>query len=114
MKKLREMPISGIIARSWKTVAIPRSMASRGESKRTSSPSSAMAPLVGWWTPEKILIRVDFPAPLSPSRHVTCPALTSMEMSSRATTCPKYFETPLASMRGASFAIIVPPMLAYG
>jgi hypothetical protein len=37
-----------------------------------------------------------------------------MEMSSRATTCPKYFETPLASMRGASFAIIVPPMLAYG
>jgi hypothetical protein len=29
-------------------------------------------------------------------------------------TCPKYFETPLASMRGVSFAIIVPPLLAYG
>ena len=34
MKKLRVMLISGIIARSWNTVAMPRSSASRGPDMR--------------------------------------------------------------------------------
>ena len=32
-KKLRQIDISGTVARSWKTVAMPRSRASRGEVK---------------------------------------------------------------------------------
>ena len=39
-KKLRQIDMSGTVARSWKTVAIPRSFASRGELKRTGSPST--------------------------------------------------------------------------
>src|SRR5690606_15646683 len=45
------------------------------------------------WTPERILMRVDLPAPLSPRRQVTSPARTNIDTSDRATTLPKYFET---------------------
>ena len=36
---------------------------------------SPSVPDVGLWTPERILISVDLPAPLSPSRHSTSPAM---------------------------------------
>src|SRR4029450_1658639 len=57
---------------------------------------------VGGKTPARILMSVDLPAPLSPSRHSTSPARTSIVMSSRAITWPKYFETPRASRTGGS------------
>ena len=50
--------------------------ASRGSAKRVSSPSRRMVPLLGWWNPDRILISVDLPAPLSPSRQTTLPAGT--------------------------------------
>src|SRR3954452_20231344 len=96
------MPEGGVIARSWNTVAMPRSIAPRGDSKSTSSPSTSSVPLVGWCTPESVLISVDLPAPLSPSRHSTSPARTSIVMSSSAITWPKYLETPRASRTGVS------------
>src|SRR3990172_7767701 len=99
-KKFRLTLMSGITARSWYTVATPASSASRGEPKRTVLPSTARVPPSGSNTPDRILIRVDLPAPLSPSRQTTSPALTASETSSRATTAPKYFETLRASRRG--------------
>ena len=40
-KKFRQTGISGTTARSWYTVAMPRSSASRGELKLTGSPSTS-------------------------------------------------------------------------
>ena len=57
------------------------------------------SPLSGAWTPDRILISVDLPAPLSPSTQVTSPALTFREMSCSALTDPKYFETERTSSR---------------
>ena len=65
----------------------------------TGSPFMNSSPLSGAWTPDRILISVDLPAPLSPSTHVTSPALTFREMSWSALTDPKYFETERASSR---------------
>ena len=94
-KKLRQIDISGTIARSWKTVAIPLWRASRGEANCTSAPVDAQLPSSRWYTPERILISVDLPAPLSPRTHVTSPASTCSETSWSALTLPKYFETLL-------------------
>ena len=47
-KKFRHTDISGTIARSWYTVAMPASSASRGELKRTSSPFIRMVPSDCW------------------------------------------------------------------
>ena len=40
-------------------------------------------------------MNVDLPAPLSPSTHVTSPALTTVETSLSAMTFPKYFDDVL-------------------
>lgn len=47
MKKLRVTLMSGIIARSWNTVAIPASMASRGLSNDSGLPSKKICPSLG-------------------------------------------------------------------
>ena len=99
-KKLRQIDISGTVARSWKTVAMPRSLASRGELKWVSSPSTRSWPSSWRWTPERILMNVDLPAPLSPSTQVTSPAPTLTLTSFSATTLPKYFETLRTSSSG--------------
>ncbi len=52
-------------------MAIPLWRASRGEANCTSAPSTRSVPSSRWNTPERILISVDFPAPLSPRMHVT-------------------------------------------
>ena len=105
-KKLRHSDISGTVARSWKTVAMPRSRASRGEWKWTSSPSTRYSPSECWCTPLRILMNVDLPAPLSPSTHVTCPASTRQETSLSAITLPKYFETLRTSSSGVIGALL--------
>ena len=87
-KKFRQTLISGTTARSWYTVAMPRSRASRGEANRTGSPSTRNSPRSCWCTPARILISVDFPAPLSPSTQVTSPALTTVDTSRSAITLP--------------------------
>ena len=85
---MRHTDISGTIARSWYTVAMPLASASRGESNETSSPFMRIVPSVCWCTPERILMNVDLPAPLSPSTHVTSPALTYVLTSRRAMMLP--------------------------
>src|SRR3954453_13777482 len=105
-KKLRHTDSNGANARSWYTAAIPAARASRGDWNATGVPYIAYSPEVGWCTPDRILMNVDFPAPLSPSTHVTCPALTLVVMSFRAMTLPKYFDTPtssIGSLMSASF-----------
>ena len=47
---------------------MPASDASRGDSKFTEFPSTLILPLVAGCTPDKTLIKVDFPAPLSPNK----------------------------------------------
>ena len=111
-KKLRHTDISGTVARSWNTVAMPRARASRGPAKITGSPSKSTSPLSGTYTPERILISVDLPAPLSPSTHVTSPGYTATLMSSSALTLPKYLRDrahlerrgPSGSVHGGGFA----------
>src|SRR6185312_993843 len=49
-----------------------------------------MVPELGWWTPARILMSVDLPAPLSPTRATTSPACTSSSMSVRAETAPNF------------------------
>ena len=110
-KKLRQIAISGTVARSWNTVAMPASLASRGEQKRVGSPSTSSSPSSCWCTPERILISVDLPAPLSPSTQVTSPALTTVETSLSAMTFPKYLPMPRTS---SSALMTVPPPRAGG
>src|SRR4051794_10561429 len=50
--------------------------------------------------PEIALIRVDLPAPLSPTRATTSPAPTSKSTSVSARTAPKLLLTPFSSSRG--------------
>ena len=52
-------------------------------------PSMVMAPLVGVYAPLRIFIRVDLPAPFSPSRACTSAAAMSKVMSRRAGTPAK-------------------------
>ena len=54
-------------------IAMPWSRASFVVAKATGSPSRTIRPEVGCSTPERIFIRVDFPAPFSPNRVVTVP-----------------------------------------
>src|SRR5882672_4416298 len=100
-KKLRQIDMSGTVARSWNTTEMPAARASRGPPNRTLAPSMRNSPSSCGWTPDRILIRVDLPAPLSPSTHVTSPARTSIEMSFSAITLPKYLLTWRTSRRGA-------------
>src|SRR4051794_25751119 len=59
-----------------------------------------ISPSDGVYTPERVLISVDLPAPLSPSRQCTSLALTVRETPVSATTGPKNLVTFLTSMRG--------------
>jgi len=54
----------------------------------TGSPSNAIAPLSAVTAPDRILIRVDLPAPFSPTRACTEPAATSMSACRIARTAP--------------------------
>ena len=92
--------MSGTVARSWKTVAMPCSRASRGDLKCSASPSTSSSPSSCGCTPERILMKLDLPAPLSPSTHVTSPAPTAIETSFSAITLPKNFDMPRTSSSG--------------
>ena len=102
-KKLRQIAISGTVARSWKTVAMPASLASRGELKRR-LPLQQQLALAVLVHAREILMNVDLPAPLSPSTQVTWPELTTVETSFSAITLPKYLLiSRITSSSGAPF-----------
>src|ERR671921_1763561 len=79
---------------------MPWSSASRGEPKVTGLPSTFTVPSEWGWSPAMILMRVDLPAPLSPSTQVTSPALTVRLMPDRATMGPKDLPTSVISISG--------------
>ena len=99
------MLISGKVPPNWWTVAMPWSLASRGPAKSTALPSISIVPEVGLWTPERILISVDLPAPLSPSRQSTSPALTSSEMSCSTSIGPKDLLIPVSLRIGVVISV---------
>src|SRR6218665_1081836 len=100
MKKLRVTDISGIIARSWNTVAMPAFMAWRGLSSTTSAPLTSMVPPEGLCTPDMVLMKVDLPAPLSPSRQWHSPAWMANETPDRAMMLPNRFSIARISTNG--------------
>ncbi len=77
-----------ISARSWYTTSMPASLACCTELHETSLPSRYMAPEVGGWNPQMILIKVDLPAPLSPSRPRISPRPSRRFTSVSAVTAP--------------------------
>src|SRR3954451_3435002 len=74
---------------------------SRGLVKWTSLPSTFIVPSLCGCRPAMILIRVDFPAPLSPRTQVTSPALTVRLMPLRARMAPYVLPTLIICTRGS-------------
>ncbi|OPZ39275.1 MAG: hypothetical protein BWY99_01435 [Synergistetes bacterium ADurb.BinA166] len=73
---------------SWWTIPMPSLMASSGDLMSTFSPSRNTSPLkppVAWMTgiPNRMFIRVDFPAPFSPTRERTSPGPREKDTSLR-------------------------------
>ena len=79
---------SGISDSSWKMQTTPAALAADGVAKLTSSPSRRMLPASGCTTPATILIRVDLPAPFSPSTAWILPRSQAKSTSSSARTPP--------------------------
>src|SRR6478752_2652396 len=80
---------------------MPWSNDSRGDPKWTSLPSTFRLPSVCPCSPDMILIRVDFPAPLSPSTQVTSPAPTDRLIPDNARIAPYALPTSFISIRGS-------------
>src|SRR3954470_22809327 len=70
-------------ARAWST-----------ERSSVSSPLTNNRPSSGFWKPEMVLMSVDLPAPLSPSRPSTSPLPRCRLMLRSAVTGPKRLATP--------------------
>src|SRR3954469_17942511 len=72
---------------------MPSERAWSTERSSTSSPLTTRRPSSGFWKPETILMSVDLPAPLSPSRPSTSPLRRCRLMSRSAVTGPKRLAT---------------------
>ena len=59
---------TGTSMKCWWTMLIPRAIASDGPLIVTADPSSRISPSSGGASPYRMFIRVDLPAPFSPSR----------------------------------------------
>src|SRR5215510_1140306 len=82
-------------------ITMPAAMASRGLARRHGIPSIATVPASGRWTPSRMRMRVDFPAPFSPTSAWISPAVTLKLTSSSAVVAPKRLVTWLALTAGA-------------
>src|SRR6266496_4128683 len=91
-------------ARSWNTVATPRSCAACGLGMLTEWPSNWISPSSAGATPAMTLTRVDLPAPLSPTRATTSPSRTSKFTSLSARTAPKRLLIPWSERTGVPVA----------
>src|SRR4051794_25623086 len=89
--------ITGMSMKCWCTMPIPRSIARRGESIVTGSPSTRISPSSGRYRPYRIDMSVDLPAPFSPRSAWTSPACRSKSTPSLATMRPKRFVMPRSS-----------------
>src|SRR4051794_29764064 len=72
---------------------MPSERAWSTERSSVSSPLITSRPSSGFWKPDRILISVDLPAPLSPSSPSTSPLSRRRLMSRRAVTGPKRLAT---------------------
>src|SRR5262245_47631567 len=82
----------------------PRRCASRGPPIDTTSPPRRISPASPESAPLRIFIRVDLPAPFSPSSTCTSPARTSNETPSRATTPGNDLRMPRICRAGGTSA----------
>src|SRR5690606_35480721 len=102
-------------------VSMPYFLASRGLEICASSPLTKIWPASRLYAPDRILMRVDLPAPLWPSSATTSPGWRSTEASSTARMPPKAIEmfrmstsgVPVRSTRAFVSATIVPPLDAF-
>src|SRR4051794_6730003 len=67
----------------------------------TGRPSKVIEPVSAVAAPERILISVDLPAPFSPTRACTDPAMTVMSALRMARTAPYRLDTPVTDRRSA-------------
>ena len=108
---------SGTRLSSWWMMATPARSASRTPAKRTGAPSIRISPSSAGWTPERIFISVDLPAPFSPTSACTSPARRSKSTRSSAVTPAKCLVTlrarrkqiRVADARRAGHASRTPP-----
>ena len=84
---------------------MPRSSAVRGDEITVSTPSTRIVPASGRFSPERIPIRVDLPAPFSPSRQCTSPRRRVRSTRSFASTPGNAFVIPTSSTIGVSFGL---------
>src|SRR3954451_23972501 len=82
---------------------MPRAEPSDGSAMVTSWPSQTIEPLSIGLMPAMHLIRVDLPAPLSPTSAVTSPARTVKSTPLSASTAPKCLRTPCSWSSGTSW-----------
>src|SRR5690348_11690338 len=87
---------------------MPSRRASRGERMPTSAPSSLMLPESGRSIPDRMLIRVDLPAPFSPRRQCTSPCCTVTLTRSLAKTPGNRFVMLTSSIAGTRTGDCVP------
>src|SRR3954454_4521734 len=78
---------------------MPRAMASAVLWIVTSAPSKVIRPESAVVAPDRILMRVDLPAPFSPTRACTVPARTVMSALRMARTAPYRLDTPVTANR---------------
>src|ERR1700761_5445901 len=80
------------------------------------APSTSSSPVVGWIAPDRILIRVDLPAPLSPTRPTISPGAIRRSTPCSAVKAPYCLVIPRASITGgtstALAGVVVTPFLA--
>src|ERR671912_1990165 len=74
--------------------ATPWAWASAALRSVTGSPSTSIVPSSGAWMPVMILIRVDLPAPFSPTSAWTSPGASARDTPSSAWVAPKRFAMP--------------------
>src|SRR6516225_900865 len=95
---------AGTRRRSCGMVTTPAAMASRGLAKRHSFPSRRTTPRSGRWTPPRMRISVDLPAPFSPTTAWISPYATSKSTPSSATVAPNRLVTSSALTAGLVIA----------
>src|SRR5439155_20117630 len=85
----------------WCTMPLPKAMASRGEPILAGFPLTRICPSSGGYRPYSTRIRVDFPAPFSPSRAWISPARRSRYTESLARTPGNRLVIPFIATSGA-------------
>src|SRR5947199_1825795 len=81
-------------------VTMPAAIASRGLAKSRSSPPTRMTPRSGRCTPPRMRIKVDLPAPFSPTTAWISPNATAKSTPSSAMVAPNRLLTPSALAAG--------------